>query len=217
MGCPKYMLSLPDVQARKVSPLLVILLERHFIFQTTRYGRCSSITIAVRDARQQREVESFLAAQRLPTGVEVGYITDAFENAGPAAALLSAHASNVHATWLVTGCDYPLVTLEALERLVHAAAHPKNAVTCFTNESGYREPLLALWKPTALIILKAHMEAARLEGRNIGPNSVIKHLSSREPDVVTEVTAIDATWLTNMNTVDDWMRVCRVLSEVTGS
>lgn len=215
MGCPKYMLSIPNLRTRQVSPLLVVLLQRHFEFQTARCDRSFSIKIAVRNLQQQQEVHSFLAAQRLPKEVEVAYVTDVYENAGPASALLAAHTSDVRATWLVSGCDYPLITVEAFKQLAHAAADSRNAVTCFLNESNFREPLLALWKPMALAVLKTRMEAARLGDRSIGPNSVIKHLSDLGPDMVVDVTAADAAWLTNMNTMDDWMQICRVLIEPT--
>ena len=100
------------------------------------------ICISIRDARQMNEFGSskdlgihFVMDPCLPSSI------------GPAAGLLAAHAYDPHAHWLVIACDYPLITSETLRQLLDEYREP---VTCFQNNQGWVEPLLAIWSPVAL-------------------------------------------------------------------
>lgn len=77
---------------------------------------------------------------------------------GPAAGLIAAHVCAPSATWLVVGCDYPLLTAHTLQQLVKEYVPP---VTCFGNEQGFLKPLLAIWSPQALGRLAENVAAGK--------------------------------------------------------
>jgi len=71
---------------------------------------------------------------------------DNYEGIGPMAALLTAFDKFPGASFLVAGCDYPFVDKSHLARLVEYRSPSKQAV-CFRNpDTGFDEPLLALYE-----------------------------------------------------------------------
>lgn len=60
---------------------------------------------------------------------------------GPAGGLLAAYSADRKTKWLVLGCDYPLLPPSALQQLMLEYEDP---ATCFENESGFAEPLIAI-------------------------------------------------------------------------
>jgi molybdopterin-guanine dinucleotide biosynthesis protein A len=114
------------------------------------------------------------------------------ESTGPAAGLLAAFDAYRDSTWLVVACDYPLLTLTALEMLRKAYVAP---VTCFLNGDGFVEPLVGIWSPDALAVLKGNVA----QGRS-GPSRVVRQLTGRTispPGGCGE-------WLVNVNTRTEW-------------
>lgn len=72
----------------------------------------------------------------------------------PAAGLLAAYHTDPSAAWLVVACDLPLLISLAILQLREAFESKKDeegqVATCFRNEKGFCEPLLAIWTPEAL-------------------------------------------------------------------
>lgn len=77
---------------------------------------------------------------------------------GPAAGLIAAHICAPSATWLIVGCDCPLLTAHTLQQLVQEYVPP---VTCFGNGRGFLEPLLVVWSPQALGRLVENVAAGK--------------------------------------------------------
>jgi molybdopterin-guanine dinucleotide biosynthesis protein A len=109
---------------------------------------------------------------------------------GPAAGLLAAHAYSPTTTWLTVGCDYPLLTNEALEQLRDEYVPP---VTCFGNAQGFAEPLLGVWAPEALSQLARNVARGFLS-----PNKVVREMNGKI------VLPMDGRWITGANTPEDW-------------
>lgn len=111
---------------------------------------------------------------------------------GPAAGLLAAHRQDPTATWLVSACDYPLLTPAALWQLRHEAS---GELTCFQNSDGFYEPLLGIWTPGALQDLYRNVQKGIL-----GPRAVVEQLQVRP------IRPHDDRWLFNANTPEEWRR-----------
>ena len=113
------------------------------------------------------------------------------DDIGPGAGLLAAYRADPTATWLVAACDYPLLSAEALLQLQEEMIG--SLVTCFCNEDGFCEPLLAIWTPGALQTLKDNVQKDIL-----GPKAVVRHCQGRM------VRAREGRWLVNANTPEEW-------------
>ncbi|QBZ60955.1 hypothetical protein PoMZ_07900 [Pyricularia oryzae] len=91
------------------------------------------------------------------------------ESTGPAAGLLAAHRAYPDVTWLILACDFPFCTTELLHQLQSEYQPP---VTCFRNDKGFIEPLLAIWSPEAL----RRLEHNTANGKS-SPSAVVRQLS----------------------------------------
>lgn len=123
---------------------------------------------------------------------------------GPAAGLLAAHRRDPQATWIVAACDYPLITAQTIKGLREAHG-ADSTVTCFENEEGILEPLLAIWSPEALEKLKSNVDECRL-----GPSSTVKDIGG---NVLRPDDEAAKAWLLNVNTAEEWDKVREVLEK----
>jgi molybdopterin-guanine dinucleotide biosynthesis protein A len=87
----------------------------------------------------------------IPDGYRV--ITDALEERGPYAAILSAFAHDPHAAWLVVACDLPLLDEATLAFLVQQRNPEYMATTFESPHDGLPEPLVTIWEPGSRDIL----------------------------------------------------------------
>ncbi len=147
MGEPKHMLRTPDGAT---------LLQR--TFDLLRKAVPSAPTIYISAAQ-----DSVLGSIMNDNSGAAGLILDQEKNntsrsAGPASGLLAAHHAHPEATFLVVGCDYPLLTVDALKYLQQAYDPP---VSCFQNADGFCEPLLGIWSPLALRALEQEVATGR--------------------------------------------------------
>lgn len=164
-----------------------------------------------------------MSAYQLPDGLKLGFIVDSMVNAGPASGLLAAHQQDENSCWFVTGCDYPLIESAALRQLYRAQESKYAAVTCFINDEGFFEPLLAIWTPPALQVLHQSMLSALSEGRRLGPNQAIRALD-RMPLIqsglkakyisnLCQVQPENSRWIRNVNTPQDWAGIQHYLKQ----
>lgn len=222
MGTPKHALLLPvgPASERVEQPLLVILLLRHHELHSQMENADSAICIAIRDQHQREDVQRLLALHELPQNMHVCYILDDHTVSGPTAGLLAAHLHDHNSSWLVTGCDYPLLSVAALKQLSTSHMTTDPTLTCFINSEGYPEPLLAVWTPKALDVLRDLAIRARSEGHRLGPTHVIRvlqqpqrHADTSLPGVfkVDMIKPFDITWLTNVNTPEEWCELENML------
>jgi molybdopterin-guanine dinucleotide biosynthesis protein A len=76
------------------------------------------------------------------------YIVDneKYNNTGPIAALLTAFNKYPGDAFLFIGCDYPLIKKEDISRLISNRNKNDVAVSFFNENTGYYEPLLAIYE-----------------------------------------------------------------------
>ena len=118
---------------------------------------------------------------------------------GPAAGLIAAHICAPSATWLVVGYDYPLLTPRTLQQLLNEYVPP---VTCFGNQDGFVDPLLAVWSPHALGRLLENVAAGKC-----GPSMTVEELDGKI------LTPRDGSETFGAETPEDWdvaMRTARL-------
>ena len=92
--------------------------------------------------------------QRPAFSEAIPVITDSVAGGGPVTGLLSAHAAFPEETWLVLACDLPLISLQSLSFLVHARDKEKDATAFLSPFNNSPEPLIAIWEPSGLELLK---------------------------------------------------------------
>lgn len=109
---------------------------------------------------------------------------------GPAAGLIAAHICAPSATWLVVGCEHPLLTAQALRQLLNEYVPP---VTCFGSHKGFVDPLLAIWSPHALGRLVENVAAGKC-----GPSMTVEELDGKI------LTPLKESWTFGANTPEDW-------------
>ena len=85
-------------------------------------------------------------------------LTDQFPNCGPMGGLLTAQQAFPQISWLIFGCDLPLLTLNSLKLLVEGRK-PHLQGGCLSN--GTYEPMVSIWEPsTHTFLLHAHKQGA---------------------------------------------------------
>lgn len=223
MGSSKYALPLPISNANAdTEPLLLRLITCHHQFQLSTSRQTSTVILSVRDSTQRKEVEQMLSSCRLPDDLRLEFVVDKQVDSGPASGLLAAHLFDRHFTWLVTGCDYPMIEPATLQQLFDAHIRKPAVVTCFINDQGFSEPLLAIWTPAALLALEEMVQSAEPTGRKLGPNQAIRrlekmpafeHTVTKDDDHsnVCYVKPSNPLWIRNVNTPQDWTDVQAIL------
>ncbi|MCX6185772.1 MAG: molybdenum cofactor guanylyltransferase [Bacteroidetes bacterium] len=83
---------------------------------------------------------------------------DTYGNAGPMSGVISAFEKISNAALLVVGCDYPMLCYEDLLGLLKAREESVDVV-CYTNpNSGFDEPLLAIYEKQCAISLQTYFK-----------------------------------------------------------
>jgi molybdopterin-guanine dinucleotide biosynthesis protein A len=96
------------------------------------------------------------AGQSIETHVPV--ITDTIADIGPMSGLIAAFEKNPNTAWLVMACDMPLVDEAVLQQLIDERDATKQATYFINPESSMPEPLLAMYEPSILPLLKMHSD-----------------------------------------------------------
>lgn len=96
-----------------------------------------------------------------PVRRELPQIVDTFEDAGPAAGILSAQARYPDVAWLVVACDLPRLDVETLQRLLQARDPKREATAFISSHDSLPEPLCALWEPASHAKLLERVQAGR--------------------------------------------------------
>lgn len=165
------------------------------------HGACPSVETLYMSLRDESQLPSLALDNLILASARIQPLYDSASDishagssstvsAGPAAGLLAAYAFSPTTTWVVAGCDYPLLTTSALQQLIQEYAPP---VTCFSNAEGWCEPLLAIWSPVALKHLKDNV----IQGR-LGPSTVIRNIGGKV------VRPKDESWVLGANTRAEW-------------
>ena len=215
MGTPKHLLELPD--GRPLYAKLVQLLYQACPGSSRVYvsvGENSTMDTPLRNGILRVSVTGGTDAAD-PHDIQLELVKDgppspsSVHAEGPAAGLVAAHAADPEATWLVTACDFPLLTADALHYLRSSYVPP---VTCFRNFEGFNEPLLAIWGPEAL----RHLAENARQGR-LSPNDAIRDLGGKSVRPTSNLPGSSVStadmWLWNVNTEAEWERARQLLEK----
>lgn len=123
-------------------------------------------------------------------------IVDRYADSGPVAGILSALEEHPDVTWLVLACDLPNIDDQTIGHLLDQRAGTQPFTAFSSSHDGLPEPLCALYRPAALPIVRAFVEAGTICPRKILIRSDTKLLQQPNP------AALD-----NVNTPDDLARV----------
>ncbi|KIV78512.1 hypothetical protein PV11_10221 [Exophiala sideris] len=208
MGSPKCLLSFP--RASGDIPLILQTLLLHLeAARCHKNSKTRAIMISVRNEAQKKEIEDALQPHLDNQPIQVEFVLDTQADCGPVMGLVAAHKVDEQAHWLVTGCDYPLLETASLLQLSAEHCSAQSAITCFRNQDGWTEPLLAIWSPYALERL------LRMSSSNpdIGPNRVIRAFADEERGFtrlpafssgVRMVSPQDELWIKSVDTPAEW-------------
>lgn len=123
-------------------------------------------------------------------------IVDCYEDIGPVAGILTAMEAHPDVAWLVLACDLPNIDDATVEYLLSHGS-PSQPFTAFeSSHDGLPEPLCALYRPSALSIVKGFVDAGTICPRKILIRSDTCLLQQPNPSA-----------LENINTPDDLARV----------
>ncbi len=108
-------------------------------------------------------------------------LPDTFMGLGPMGAILSAFQKYPNHAHLVVACDLPLLDKNTLEELIQQR-NPSKIVTAFHNhQTGFTEPLIALWEPKAYPVLLQFLAQGYACPRKVLINSDINELKPQNP------------------------------------
>jgi molybdopterin-guanine dinucleotide biosynthesis protein A len=109
---------------------------------------------------------------------------------GPAAGMLAAYNKFPGSKWVVLACGYPLLPPPALQQLILEYQPP---VTCLVKESGEIEPLIGIWDPEALNVVKENVESGKNELKEL-----VREMRGKL------VEPLRNEWIRSTNTKDEW-------------
>jgi molybdopterin-guanine dinucleotide biosynthesis protein A len=107
------------------------------------------------DLMQSMGIETFISCTETnaPLFDQKPIIIDTLIGYGPLSGILSALLKNKNKAILVLACDLPLIDESILQELIAARDPSKVATAFFNEESGFLEPLIAIYEPRALPIM----------------------------------------------------------------
>lgn len=111
-----------------------------------------------------------------------------YEGIGPMASLLSAFKQYPDASFLVVGCDYPLITENYLQRLIKVKDEVIFATSYYNSSTSFYEPLLCHYQN----IIKSKFEFY-FKQNNYSLQFILKELEANIiiPDDLSVITSVD--------------------------
>jgi molybdenum cofactor guanylyltransferase len=108
---------------------------------------------------------------------------DREEGRGPLEGINAAFRSTGEADLLVLACDYPLVDVDLMKRIVSAAAEGDDMVIV-TDSAGRDHPLVALWRRPLAAVVAGALERGMHRVRSLLADCSVRRLRARElPDI----------------------------------
>lgn len=163
--------------------------EQRYYMAALLAGVCEDVYISCRE-EQQHEINGYKT------------IVDNYEGAGPLIGILSAFGRNPDVAWLVVACDLPLLDAPTLQYLVAHRDASCIATTYRSPHDGLPEPLITIWEPRSLGVLKQHIA----DGFKCPRKALIKNEASVK---LLDAPVADA--LLNANTPEDAIKVRALL------
>lgn len=164
--------------------------EQHYHLADLLKTQCDEVFISCR-ADQQDTINS-----------EYKTLPDTFTDLGPFGAILSAFRQHPDRAWLVVASDLPLMD-EATLKFLNQRRHVSSNATAFRSpETGFPEPLIAIWEPKSYPALLWFLAQGYSCPRKVLINSDTFLLHAPDEDV-----------LINVNTPEDADRVKKILEQ----
>jgi molybdopterin-guanine dinucleotide biosynthesis protein A len=113
-----------------------------------------------------------------------------YSEIGPMAALLSAYELFKDVSFLVIGCDYPLINESDIKKLIINRSQEKDAVCYYDMENAIEQPLLAIYENQGLIKLIQKFESRQYSLRAFLSGGKIEKIV---PDSDEKMISIDTT------------------------
>ena len=114
-------------------------------------------------------------------------VSDVFEGLGPYGGILSAFQNDPNSAWLVTACDQPYLTRQAIELLVKRRNPSKFATAFYNSETDFPEPLITIWEPRAYSRLLYFLSLGYSCPRKVLINSEIELVKLEDETVLKNV------------------------------
>jgi len=105
---------------------------------------------------------------------------------GPMAALLTAFRHHPDVSFLVLGCDYPLLQKEDIQKLITSYQQHSSTV-CYINQDNFLEPLLAIYSPDMKDILEEKLTEGLHSLRKILEHCSVPTIQPSNPSTLTSV------------------------------
>ena len=143
---------------------------------------------------------SFISVKILDPEEKLPQVPDKFEFNSPLNGTMSALETFPEKAWLVVSCDMPFIDEGALSFLLKNRKRDK-LVTCFLDtDNQFPEPMVAVWEPGCLPLLREHIHS------DLRPRKFIME----NPSEV--VRAPDEKWLQNINTYEGFRKVLSIIA-----
>ena len=155
------------------------------------------------DLLQAYCAETFISCRSDQAGQFEGglpYIADSFLGLGQFGAILSAFQRHPDSAWLVAACDLPLLGVQSLNQLTGGRNTGKYATAFHNPESGFTEPLAAIWEPRSYPALLHFLGMGYSCPRKVLLNTDVEILQPGHPEE-----------LSNVNSPEELERVKRLL------
>lgn len=123
-------------------------------------------------------------------------LSDKFVGLGPFGAILTAFQEDPDAAWLVVACDMPFVDANVLEYLLQNRSVSEIATAFHNKETGFPDPLIAVWEPRSYPILLQFLSMGYSCPRKVLINSSIKEVQPQHEQT-----------LRNANTPEDYKEI----------
>lgn len=114
-------------------------------------------------------------------------IKDEVEDRGPLGAIISAFHKNKNSAWLVVACDLPLIDEKTIQYLIQNRDEDVVATTFESPDDGLPEPLITIWQPAALPLLKVALSERKYSPQKILMKAKIKLLSAPDRSALMNV------------------------------
>ena len=128
-----------------------------------------------------------------PLRARFAQIVDSGEVSGPIAGIVAAQARHPEAAWLVLACDLPLLDRETVAHLLRSRRPERQATAYRSTHNGLPEPLCAIYEPSSLEAIRAHVAGGRDCPRKFLINANTELIDQPQPGA-----------LDNVNTPNDY-------------
>lgn len=151
--------------------------QYQYVYQSI-FPFCNSVFVSCNE--NQKEIQN--------SGLALVQDNPSLSQAGPISGVMSYILKEMNGPILLCGCDYPFANAQTYLKLVQAR-HPEIDIVCYVNpETGFDEPLLAIYETSALTKLKVWFNEGNQSLRHFLQTMNVKRVV---PNTPAEIKSID--------------------------